>query len=472
MEKGILNPVRSSNNSNTEYFLCQYCLGYYSKYLLRKHVKKCTNKPHNTNDPGKRCLSDSQTVMAGVTFKNQEFMQASRLRQEVFPIMRPDKISSIAKHDVLICLYGEFLINKHKRQQIATVISGKMRELARLWEAFTSINFECSGLFDSLRPEMFRYFVLAAKVVSGYNPETKCFKSPSLALHLGTTLKIVCEVAFRVVMENKELPKITWTDRNRKKQDIKDLEKLIKSHWCNELASLALKNLQKLPLAADIQTFKLYLDNCAERAYNALQLTGNDEQNYRTLTQCVLVQTVIFNRKRVGEVQYLRIDTYVNSDIVVSHQEVFVKCLTPVEKILSKKFKRVVTMGKGSKPVPMLFSKCTQKYIKCLIEIRKTSAVVPISNPYLFANPGSINRWMCGSNVIRKLALQSGANNPLLLTSTKFRKHIATTLQLLNMSESEMEQIAKFMGHTKKTHEEFYRYFSSLRLLSSNSVSV
>lgn len=42
-------------------------------------------------EPGKRCLSNSQTVMAGVTFKNQAFLQASRLRQEVLPIMRPDK---------------------------------------------------------------------------------------------------------------------------------------------------------------------------------------------------------------------------------------------------------------------------------------------------------------------------------------------------------------------------------------------
>ncbi|KAJ8959479.1 hypothetical protein NQ318_022176 [Aromia moschata] len=64
---------------------------------------------------------------------------------------------------------------------------------------------------------------------------------------------------------------------------------------------------------------------------------------------------------------------------------------------------------------------------------------------------------MSGVNIIRKMAKNCGAKNPAFLTSTKFRKHIATTLQLMNMGEDEMEQIATFMGHTKKTHKEFYR---------------
>ncbi|KAJ8928002.1 hypothetical protein NQ314_019468 [Rhamnusium bicolor] len=64
---------------------------------------------------------------------------------------------------------------------------------------------------------------------------------------------------------------------------------------------------------------------------------------------------------------------------------------------------------------------------------------------------------MAGTKVIRCLAKNCGAKEPKLLTSTKFRKHIATSLQLMTMQSDEMEQIAKFMGHTKKTHSEFFR---------------
>lgn len=65
---------------------------------------------------------------------------------------------------------------------------------------------------------------------------------------------------------------------------------------------------------------------------------------------------------------------------------------------------------------------------------------------------------MSGVNAVKELATKCGAQHPELLTTTRFRKHIATTLQLLSMDDDEMEQIATFMGHTKKTHAEFYRY--------------
>lgn len=46
-EKGVLNPVRSSKNTAVDYFVCTYCLGYYSKKLLYKHVKTCKQRPAN-----------------------------------------------------------------------------------------------------------------------------------------------------------------------------------------------------------------------------------------------------------------------------------------------------------------------------------------------------------------------------------------------------------------------------------------
>lgn len=43
------------------------------------------------------------------------------------------------------------------------------------------------------------------------------------------------------------------------------------------------------------------------------------------------------------------------------------------------------------------------------------------------------------------------------LTSTKLRKHLATISQILKMDSGELEQLATFMGHTSKTHSEWYR---------------
>ncbi|XP_063931247.1 uncharacterized protein LOC135143317 [Zophobas morio] len=463
-EKNISNPVRSSKKTDVQYFVCTYCLGQYTKKLLYKHVKICKQKPASETNPGKNCLNKSQSFLATLTSKNQNFLQSARIKEEVFSIIRADEISYTAKSDTLICLYGEALLCKHKRQQIATVISNKMREMGRLLIVLKRISNSVDVLFDALKPENFQDLICATKEISGYDPLNKCYKSPSLALHMGTNLKTVCDIALKLVIENRKLPKINWENRDKKKQEIKDLQKLIKGHWCNEVSSFALKILKErqwekpkaLPLTSDIQAFQTHVSNLANQAYEELKNNSNLRTNYRTLTECVLALTVMFNRRRVGDVQYLRMDTYNKNEYTIN-EEAFTESLTNVEKLLSQKFKRVVTGGKGSKPIPILFPPQIQKYIKLILEIREHSNIVPKSNPYLFANPGSENKWMAGYHVIRKLATGCGATNPSLLSSTRFRKHIATTLQLMTMDENEMEQIATFMGHTKKTHTEFYR---------------
>ncbi|KAK5647980.1 hypothetical protein RI129_002872 [Pyrocoelia pectoralis] len=386
--------------------------------------------------------------------------------------MRPDNISYEAKKDPLICLYGETLLSKHKRRQMSTVISNKMRELGRVLIVLKSICAEINGLFDALKPEMFSQLLSATKIVSGYNEETKSFKAPSLAVHMGTSLKVLCDIALKIVIEKRNLPNINWDNNETKKTEIKELKKLVVGHWCNDISSLALKSLKEqnwkktttLPLTEDIQKFKVYVCNAAENAVAKLSSIENGDsqlmeirKQYRILSESILALTVLFNRKRIGEVQYLTTETY-NSNTTTAKSNDFLESLTPLEKALSNNFKRVVVGGKGSKPVPILFSKKLQKLIEVLLTTRSSFRIVPTANPYLFANPGSENRWMSGSNVLRKLALKSGAKNPELLTSTRFRKQIATTLQLMTMEDNEMEQVATFMGHTKKTHSEFYRY--------------
>jgi hypothetical protein len=42
------------------------------------------------------------------------------------------------------------------------------------------------------------------------------------------------------------------------------------------------------------------------------------------------------------------------------------------------------------------------------------------------------------------------------MTSNKLRKHIATVMQILSLSKDEAKQFSQFVGHTEKTHQEFY----------------
>lgn len=173
VEKNILNPVRRSKYPETKYFVCTYCLGHYTKNNLYKHVKICDSRPETDLNPGKQCLKNSQNFMVLISSKNQEFLKSSRLKQEVFSVMRPDDISAVAKTDTLICLYGEALLSKHKRRQISVVVSNKIREMGRLLIALCQRNPGVNSLFDYMKPEFFQDFVAAAKSVSGYDERKK-----------------------------------------------------------------------------------------------------------------------------------------------------------------------------------------------------------------------------------------------------------------------------------------------------------
>ncbi|RXN34997.1 zinc finger BED domain-containing 1-like protein [Labeo rohita] len=49
------------------------------------------------------------------------------------------------------------------------------------------------------------------------------------------------------------------------------------------------------------------------------------------------------------------------------------------------------------------------------------------------------------------------ARNPQTLTSTKLRKQIGTLSEVLNLSNTELDQMADFLGHDIRVHRQFYR---------------
>ncbi len=82
---------------------------------------------------------------------------------------------------------------------------------------------------------------------------------------------------------------------------------------------------------------------------------------------------------------------------------------------------------------------------------------MPETNPYLFPRCTTTNSHLRGSDVMRRFAAECGASKPHLLTSTRLRKHVATTAQVLGLKEHEMDMLANFLGHDIKIHTYFYR---------------
>ncbi|KAK7945724.1 hypothetical protein WMY93_001452 [Mugilogobius chulae] len=129
--------------------------------------------------------------------------------------------------------------------------------------------------------------------------------------------------------------------------------------------------------------------------------------------------------------------------------------LSDLEKKLCQHFRRLEIAGKRGRKVPVLLTPAMQEALDLLVSKREMCGVVP-GNKYLFARPKACS-YFRGSDCLRHFAKMCGAKNPESLTSTKLRKQTATLSQVLNLSNTELDQLADFLGHDVRVHRQFYR---------------
>ncbi|XP_050313817.1 uncharacterized protein LOC126748539 isoform X2 [Anthonomus grandis grandis] len=418
-DENIIRPVQRPTSSRSEkqllFLPCIFCKRMYQKNSLNRHVKTC-NYNNKKNCSSTRYASEGQTLIA-FNETRTPFLNRLRLKSEVFSIMRADKISLTGKSDPLICQYAEDYLKKHKRPHIKNLVSNKIKELGRLLISLQE-NYNINSILESLNPENFDKVVSYVQLISGYTEFSKEFQAPSLALHFRTFLLSVCSTAETLILKKYPIFPIENYEISLKR--IKNFSKLVSHNWKFEMGSLALKDLteknslnpQRLPVTADVIIFNTYCYEVAKKAAAEVQNNITNIEAFKTLSE--------------------------------------------TEKQLTKYFKRTVTIGKGSKAIPILFPTRIQKYINIMLNFRENTKCVPSENPYLFALVGSSNRWINGARTLRKYAYSCGAQYPNTITSSRLRKQVATVLQILSLDNVEMEELATFMGHTKKTHKEFY----------------
>ncbi|KAJ8933114.1 hypothetical protein NQ314_014209 [Rhamnusium bicolor] len=58
-------------------------------------------------------------------------------------------------------------------------------------------------MLEALKPENFDKVAAAARIIAGYDETTKIFQTPSLAIHLRTTLLAVCLAAKTLILKKR-----------------------------------------------------------------------------------------------------------------------------------------------------------------------------------------------------------------------------------------------------------------------------
>lgn len=427
-----VRPVKKSKTGiPTEYLPCPTCLGFYSRKLIWRHRKVC-----DKNNSTTKAQVESQNFLV----KNLNVDK--QLQNEVFPIMRPDKISLVAKKDWLICAFGTHYIRKHTRKTFLTVASRKMRELAKILLEMQKLQPSIKDLRDALKPQNYDLIVAATKHVSGYDERNEHFSSPNLAMNISTSFKQCCRIALMDALKSK-----SCVDREQLEDDLKKVNCLFEDNWRVDIFRQAADSLYTkkfikvnlVPLAKDLKLLNDYLCKNANDLGTKLSTPNRRYvDTYNELLESVYCRLILFNRNYSKEFSKILLNTYDNAE----SSEQFGTTLSITEHILHKSCK-IISLTSRNARVRYFFSKGIQNDINILKSVRNIH--VPKENEYLFGRAGCTSH-LGGYRVLEKKAKLCGIKNPSFLSSIKMRKYIGTLTQIFSMSDEDIGELAAHIG--------------------------
>ena len=209
-----------------------------------------------------------------------------------------------------------------------------------------------------------------------------------------------------------------------------------------------------LPKTQDIRILDDYLDKVINKESSKLKQKF-DFDCWKKLAQATLIKLQIFNRRRAGEIERLKIEHFECQSI--TDDDDLYQNLTKEERESAKKYVRIVIRGKLNSMVPVLMSKEMVDIVSLILQHRK-AAQVSSKNVFVFGIASTSKRpYLRACVLMRQFSEECGAKNPTFLRGTNLRKHIATRCVDMELSDNQISRVAKFMGHDEKIHKNIYR---------------
>ncbi|EDO44066.1 predicted protein [Nematostella vectensis] len=140
---------------------------------------------------------------------------------------------------------------------------------------------------------------------------------------------------------------------------------------------------------------------------------------------------------------------------------------------LAKVSKLLIAVDEGR--ISHLKGRCPVTLIKLMIEaievlIAKRPIQVAKNNKYVFAasmeSMSYLKGWNCLKEVLKEV---DGLEAPKKITGTNLRKYIATVSQFGALTQTDIDWLARHLGHDVHVHHEFYRLHESTAELAKVS---
>ena len=322
-----------SNHAPHEYLPCEFCKGFFLKSLLWHHVKSCklaSIKSMEDGDEdeklGKSFVRKGRTLLYGSLFDENEKYIACLLER-----MNDGEEKEIIKKDLIIKNFASIQVQALGEERIQKKndmhrVSSNCRTLARLVISARN-DIPLPSLNKLLSPEHFDEIVKYANELSSDVPSL----GPRLGHLLGHCVMVKNGYAVRrndntMLLEAKNFKHLfdsEWGYRvnapSRKRKKVTDLNKP-----------------SKLPNTSDLVIFRDFLLKEMKESEESLIKSNKDPSAWSHLAKATMCRLILFNKRRVAEVEDLPLEDFLKRPKWTSTGE-FEDSLTEMEKIFAKR---------------------------------------------------------------------------------------------------------------------------------------
>lgn len=462
---------RSNRNSKVaeDYLPCVHCLAFYCKDQLWRHVLHCPLNSEKLNASGEEdvdgkrrasCSAAGQILLDGSLLNDSQSAVDAEFKASVIDKMHKDEIRRVAVADSLIASFGHILYQRLGPQR-AQDIQQRMRQLARLLQAVNTEVPSPYRLTDVISGKGFDLVINGVHSAAGMNVHDsgrRVFSIPSLASKLGHSIKKCAQL---------KLGQGIRQDDPVMQHEAQQFLTLHRADWQDKVSTVCgtsfklskINKAEELPSREDLDKLKEF-QACRMHRLNKELLQCPSYESWRELCKLTLSRVTLFNKRRGGEASQLLVSHYLNRPNwqEKSHAEV-TSSLLPVERELLKRMDMIQIPGKRLNTVHILLTPDCKTAMDTLLQTR-TAVGIPHTNPYFFPS-FSENGHLDPCHVIQRVVKLAGVKNPARITTTKLRKYIATMMQLLDLTQNELDWVSKHLGHSLNIHKFYYRQHTS-----------
>lgn len=316
----LILPRRPSKKNEGKYSFhdykpCEICKGFFLRWELWRHMPKC---PLATDDQLRNIREPSHTMwqqrshlmMESALETSQQHTYSKKFLEQIVSTMKADEVSLAVRNDSVIMKLGEDMFEEKGLAQKNT-IKQKMRLLGRLVLKMRKITYHENAFLEFfLKSNMFDFFVDAAKELSGKSEGkmSTSYQTPSVALRLGPALNECCAIMRGRYLRSGDEILLNSAQR---------LQQLIDDEWDKKVTAIARRSRQELrrnkqvllPKASDLGLLNTHISHEITIATDALQQKTSHE-TFQRLSSLILVQLIVFNRRRSGETSKIFLSDY------------------------------------------------------------------------------------------------------------------------------------------------------------------